>query len=209
MRAIVIAVALDAAWVGGACRFDPTGGVAQPDDGGAVDAAPIDGAPTVDAAVIVDAAIDARVIDAPPAACPGSYNVAHLGSRYRFEVVAAQHAQARLACENDLPGRTHLATFELVDMTAAIDAIDPGASATPWVGAVCAPNLDCNFKASWFWLSGLPVSSNDWAPTQPDNGATEKVARVERGLSGGNKWELVNVGATAFTLPFICECDPF
>jgi hypothetical protein len=199
MRGIATIVVLVAS-----CRFDPTGGVPAADDVVVDDAASVDAA--IDGAVIVDAPIDARAIDAPPAGCPATYDVLHLGRRYRFDPIAAQHALAKADCEADLPGRTHLATFEIVaDMTSAIDDVDPGNSATPWVGAACvAP--DCNSKLSWLWLTAIPIDPAAWAEGQPDSGGSEKVARAER--DGNGRWSLVNVPATS-TLPYICECEPF
>jgi hypothetical protein len=200
MRALATMVVLVAS-----CRFDPTGGVLPADDDIVTDdAAPVD-AP-VDAAVTIDAALDARAIDAAPTQCPASYGVVHLGRRFRFDPIAAQHALAKADCEDDLPGRTHLGTFELaLDMSAAIDEVNPGNTATPWVGATCVA-LDCNLTFSWLWSTGLPIDATTWAEGQPDMGATEKVARAER--DGNGRWLLVNVPATQ-TLPYICECEPF
>lgn len=197
MRVIVVTLALAAA----ACRFDPTGGVGGDD---VTDDASDDDA-AIDAAATIDAAVDARALDAAPAGCPASYDVLRLGTRYRFDPIAAQYAAAKSECEADLPGRTHLATFEIqADMTAAIDQINPGDTATPWVGATCvAP--DCNSKLSWLWATAIPIDVFAWADGQPDLGGSEKEARVDR-LDG--RWRLVNVAATS-TLPFICECEPF
>ena len=187
------------------CRFDPTGGVVPGDDVVADDAATIDAAP-IDAVAVDAASIDALVIDAPPAGCPASYDVLRLGTRYRFDPIAAQYGPAKADCEADLPGRTHLATFELyADMTAAIDQVNPGAQATPWVGASCATN--CNAPLAWFWDTGLPIDVRAWAEGQPDAGGNEKVARVDRNADLA-QWQLVNVPDTA-TLPYICECEPF
>lgn len=187
------------------CRFDPSGDprllvdAAEIADAAPRDAMPLDASP--DAAVV----IDGRPVDARPP-CPTTYDVSSGGGRYVFRPIAMQHALAAADCADDLPGRTHLATFELVGlMDGAIDAVNPGMNATPWVGARCV-GLDCNLTVSWVWTTLIPIDGTAWTALQPDNGATEKVARAEQDRADGI-WRLTNVAATS-TLPYICECDP-
>ena len=203
MRVIAVVVI-----VAGSCRFDPTGGTGPPGDDTASDAAVVDAAAidasVIDARVIDARAIDARAIDAR-LPCPTSYDVSSNGGRYSFRPIAMQHQLAEGDCADDLPGRTHLATFELgVTMTAVIEDVNPGAQATPWVGATCVG--DCRLTLAWLWSSNVPVSPLLWAPQQPHGGG-DKVARVERQPTTLADWRLVNVSPSS-TLPYICECDP-
>jgi hypothetical protein len=186
--------------LGAACRFDPTGGVGPGDDDVTTDAETGDG-PGRDAA----GTIDARGIDAPRGACPAGYDTAFNNSRYRFVASAQPWALAAADCNDDVILTTHLATFEVNgEMSFAIDAVAPGTTATPWVGALCTAQ-SCNDPAAWFWSTGVAVDSGLWASGQPDAGGNERVTRVDRNASTG-RWELVNVPSTS-TLPYICECD--
>lgn len=210
-----------------ACGFNPAGDDDGSDDDSAVDAddgdgASIDGAEIdaamIDAAMIdarvdarVDAAVDARVdaavdaaVDARPP-CPGTYDVQFNGSRYRFGVIAVVWSVAAADCNDDLPGRTHLATFEVAaDMDGAIAAVNPGNSAEPLVGAECTVN-DCSPMNQWRWVTGSAVAATLWQSGQPNNGTTEKAGAAIRDMG---MWQLQNVTTSLTTLPFICECDP-
>ncbi|HUQ02380.1 MAG TPA: C-type lectin domain-containing protein [Kofleriaceae bacterium] len=213
-----------------ACGFNPAGGdddgtvedaAADADEGdGAnggdaadVDAAMVDAAMTdarmIDARMVDAAMIDARVIDAamidarPP--CPAAYDVQFQGSNYRFEAVAQVWQVAAVDCDGDLPGRTHLATFEVAsEIDGAISAVNPGNSAEPLVGASCSA-IDCSAMNAWAWVTGSTVSTMIWEPGQPDNGATEKAGAAIRDMG---TWKLRNVTTSLTTRPYICECDP-
>jgi len=215
-----------------ACGFNPSGSGTSGDDGGggddgplAIDAAEDDGAAIdapapIDAATIdaptpidapaIDAAppIDAATIDARPS-CPVGYNVTFNGSLYAFRQIAAMYSVARADCGDDLAGRTHLATFEIAaDLDPAVAAVNPGNNAQPFVGAVCADSTaDCTQMASWTWATGGAVDATLWATGQPNNGLTQKITDVERGMGPGGNWQLNNTEATQ-TRPYICECDP-
>lgn len=198
MRVIAALVMLVAS-----CRFDPLGSGLPADaaDGDASEP-PADGAADAPA----DAAADGGAIDASPGNCPASYDVAHGTSRYSFRPIAQWRVLAVADCVDDLPGRTHLATFEAVaDMTAIVDLVNPGDSATPYVGATCV-DANCNLRASWRWDTGAAIDVAAWADLQPDNGGSERAARVEKDRVSG-EWRLFNVADTS-TLPYICECDP-
>ena len=199
MRVMITMVVMVAA-----CRFSPDDGTGVSGDAASADAAAAD-ASAIDAAVI-----DAQVIDAAPAdarpPCPTSYDVTHQGRRYDFRQIAQQQALAALDCADDLAGRTHLATFEIpADVDGALTAINPGIQATPYVGAKCGA-VDCNFAASWVWITDVAIDAAAWAEFQPDNGLTERAVRIERDRNDGH-WRLVNVVPTS-TLPYICECEP-
>ena len=135
----------------------------------------------VDAATIDAAMIDAAMIDARPP-CPASYDVQFQGSNYRFVAVALTNGPAALDCNDDLAGRTHLATFEVAgDMDGAIVAINPGNSAEVLVGAECNAN-DCSATNQWTWVTGTAVSATLWIGGQPDNGTLEKVGASARDM---------------------------
>lgn len=210
-----------------ACGFNPAvdddgtdddaAGDADEGDGATIDGAEIDGA-MIDAAMVdarvdarVDAAVDARVdaavdaaVDARPM-CPGTYDVQFQGSNYRFGAIAVVWSVAAADCNDDLPGRTHLATFEVAaDMDGAITAVNPGNSAEPLVGAQCTVN-DCSVMNQWTWVTGTAVNAELWEGGQPDNGTTEKAGAAIRDMG---IWKLRNVTTSLTTRPFICECDP-
>jgi hypothetical protein len=199
-----------------ACGFAPTGDDDGASDDAAVDADPGDAdtadAPGTDAALIDAAMIDARVIDAavdaavdarPP--CPAAYNMQFQGSNYRLEVIAQVWTVASVDCDGDLPGRTHLATFEVAaELDGALSAINPGNNAEVLVGAQCVAS-DCDNTARWTWVTGSAVDVLLWAGGQPNNGLTEKVGASSRVMG---TWKLNNVTAAATTRPYICECDP-
>ncbi len=195
MRGIVALVVLVSA-----CRFEPTGGLATTDD-----------ATVADAAIAIDApgAIDARPVDAAgidaPTMCPASYNILFLGHRFGFRTTAMQFAQAAEGC-NEVPGRTHLATFELsVAMDGIVAAVDPGNSTTPYVGAKCSAGMgDCNTRPPWRWVTDNPIDDGAWATGQPEDDATKTAGMLAR---TNGAWRLASTLPTA-TLPFICECDP-
>ncbi len=173
-------------------------------DAATIDAAAIDAA-TIDAAAIDARLIDAAMIDARPA-CPAVYDVTFNGSRYRLVAGPATVGPASTDCNDDLPGgRTHLATFEVAaDMDGAIDAVNPGNSAEPLVGAACS-SVDCSSMALWSWVTGTMVAATLWETGQPNNGFTQKIAAARQVSS---TWTLNNVDAATATRPYICECDP-
>lgn len=202
-----------------ACGFNPEGEGGPGDDALRVDApAPDaddgDGPIAIDGAEIDAAMIDARVIDAPPpidapdidarVPCPVGYNVTTLSGTYAFRAGPAVHAVASADCNDDLPGRTHLATYENeAAFDADIAAVNPGNNTQPYVGGVCTA-IDCAVMSNWFWSTGPAIEVSVWETGQPNNGATQKAARAER---EGNVWVLNNTESTQ-SIPYICECDP-
>jgi hypothetical protein len=198
------------------CGFHPDGGggggedapeaadaPAGDPDGADVDAPDID-APDIDAPDIDAPDIDAPDIDARPM-CPVGYNVLRPSGRYKFVPIAQQHALADLDCNDDLPGRTHLASFEVAGaFNADIGAINPGNSAIVYIGGVCGAVADCALMASWSWNTGGLIDASLWEANQPNNGATQKALVTERPMG---TWVINNTEATQ-TRPYICECDP-
>ncbi len=91
-----------------------------------------------------------------------------------------------------------------VDMDGAIDAVNPGNSAEPLVGAACS-SVDCSSMALWSWVTGTMVAATLWETGQPNNGFTQKIAAARQVSS---TWTLNNVDAATATRPYICECDP-
>lgn len=186
------------------CRFDPSGGTGGADDVPDGDAAIVDGAVATDAASLDARPIDARAIDAG-GDCPMSYGVVVLGHRYALRSGPSTFSQAADDCGDDVPGRTHLATFELAGlMDGVITAVNPGNQATPFVGAKCRGGGNCNDRLSWSWITQVPVDPAAWHDGTPDGGGAEAVTAVER-RSG--TWKLISAAETA-TLPYVCECDP-
>lgn len=197
----------------GGCGFNPSGegplgdgdapGV-DADSGG--DGAEADGA-EIDAAVPdapVDAAIDALPIDARPP-CPTQYDVPRASGLYDFRQIAAIHFLAEADCADDLPGRTHLATWEVAaGFDDDIAAIDPGNSAVVFVGGICGDTADCADMANWTWVTGGAIDASLWGPGQPNNGLTQKRLMTHR---PNGTWVLNNIESSQ-TLPYICECDP-
>jgi hypothetical protein len=182
-------------------------------DAAIIDAAIIDAA-IIDAAIIDAATIDAATIDAPTdaptdapvdaAACPGTYGAVVNGGRYRYVATPGLRVFAAADCDDDLAGRTHLATFETAsDIDPVLSAINPGNSIDAFVGAACGA-FDCSDMAAWSWDTGGAVAATAWELGQPDNGTTEKAGAVRRAMG---TWHLHNTTATS-TLPYVCECDP-
>ncbi len=195
-----------------ACSFRPTEDVGAGRAGDASifdesDAAVVasDANPTPDATD--GPATDGAATDAAPGtACPAGYATVH-GGRYALRHVAQLHGIAMADCGDDLFGRTHLATFEMAgDLDAVIAQLDPGNSATVFVGASCLPlsPTACAAPGGWTWVGGAVVASMLWQPGQPDNPLTETVALVQR---ESGTWRLNNVSSLS-TRPYVCECDP-
>lgn len=197
-----------------ACTFSPPG--ASPDavsgdddarndgdaatiDGSVIDAAPID-APT-------DAAIDAAPTDAAIDAaipCPVGYTTTVGTARYARRVTPSTHATAITDCDDDLPGRTHLATFEGADLDAVISATAAGNSDSYYVGAECNTTGEaCDDRAPWFWqVSATAVAPALWATNEPSQGLNHSFTRRDM-----SQWRLLSSGGTVLR-GYICECDP-
>jgi len=152
------------------CSFVPTGtGADVIEDGapgdGATDAATDPDATPPDAGP--DAGLDAGP-DAGPDAnqrCAG-YTVEVGTSRYRYSGILRGIDGARGDCEDDDPGHSHLATFEVAaDLDATLDLLAIQAVViTPWVGATCDAQADCSQTTSWTWEGGGPVDPGLWGP---------------------------------------------
>jgi hypothetical protein len=205
MRARLMTIALVAG-----CGFNPGGENAggEPDaDETVADAADTDGTPPpIDAPPAdIDAPlpIDGPDIDAPPM-CPVGYDIVRPSGRYDLRTVAVMHGTAKTDCENDLPGRTHLATFEDAGMfTADLDAINPDDSSAVYIGGHCTA-VDCENRNNWFWDTGPMIEDELWPQGQPNLGLSQRVL-VAQVFNGD--WALNN-SETTFVLPYLCECDP-
>lgn len=185
--------------VASACGFTPAG---ETGDNGA-DAAVADGA-TPDG-VTPDGALDARAIDAAPIdapACPATYTVMSGGGRYGFRPGPADITGAAADCDDDLPGRTHLATFENGDLDAVLTAVGASSVTTAYVGGRCDDALDCDVKNNWFWQRSLvAIPSNLWDSGEP-SGDLPFTFVQDRGT-----WGLLSSGGT-IERAYLCECDP-
>lgn len=183
-----------------ACGFTPAGDL----NGANVDAADPDGAPGATDAQAADAqATDARPpIDAAPA-CPAAYTVNNGGGRYASRVGPATVTAAAADCDDDLPGRTHLATFENGDLDAVLTAIGASSVTTLYVGGRCDDALDCDTKSNWFWngAAGVAIASNLWSGGEPSGDLPFTFVQDDNG------WGLVSSGGT-ITRGYLCECDP-
>lgn len=190
------------------CAFNPSGDGNGGADAPGGDAASSDGGDS-DAAVVDAQAIDAPVIDAPPPdarpMCPTEYDVVRPSGTYDFRQIAAIHFLAEADCEDDVPGRTHLATWEVpATFDADIAAINPGNNAVVFVGGECPDAADCAVAANWTWVTGGLIDASLWGSMQPNNGFTQKKLTAQR---PNGTWVLNNLEASQ-TFPYICECDP-
>jgi hypothetical protein len=157
MRGWLLSMTLAAA----ACGFHPAGDVNG--DDATADAAAADG-PAGDSPAPVDArVIDAVPIDARPA-CPAAYSVVSGGARYAYHAVLATITIAAADCDDDLAGRTHLATFEGSDVEAVLTAVAAGPADTVYIGGRCDDALDCDLRASWFWQGSAAAVGAPPAP---------------------------------------------
>lgn len=190
------------------CGFHPGGGgdddVNPPGDGSGGDATDANDVDPTDAATDapIDAAIDARV-DAPLPACPGNYNIVTNTGRYKFQAVAMNHGLAEDDCNDDAPGRTHLATFENAgSFDIDLATINPGNSAIPFIGASCG-DIDCNSPKNWRWATGVRVDESLWEDSEP-GGIAETIGAAVR---NSGTWKIQSMSAAIETRPYICECD--
>ncbi|MBL8622294.1 MAG: hypothetical protein JNK64_13355 [Myxococcales bacterium] len=186
--------------VASACGFTPAGDTGDDSQDAAVgDGAEPDGA-TLDSAGPDARAIDAAPIDAP--ACPATYTVSSGGGRYSFRLGPASIATAGADCDDDLTGRTHLATFENGDLEAVLTAVGASSVTTAYVGGRCDDALDCDAKSNWFWQgSQAAIPSNLWSSGEPSGDLP--FAFVE----DRNGWGLLSSGGT-IARAYLCECEP-
>lgn len=186
-----------------ACGFQPSG--ASPDggdgDGPAADAPAADG-PTVDAAGSDALAIDGPSVDA--ATCPGDYTAAVGASRYVVRTTDTSITLARADCDDDLPGRTHLATLEDGDLEAVLTAAGANPSREIYLAAECTTTGSaCDDRGSWVWRGGTaPVAAALWRSGEPLGGFEFAYA-----ARGGNAWELLS-SAGFIAREYLCECGP-
>lgn len=192
-RAVVLAVLL------GACSFEPTGLAQDPAADGAVADVAIgfDGAP-------VDApgpTVDARPIDAAPAidaqaGCPLDYVLG-----YRYIQTPLTWRAAELDCENDRPGRTHLAVIG--DPTELFVVRQFPIADETWIGVLRDRSSDPDPQAwEWRYVTGEDATFLPWAQNEPDNGSGQGfVVRLDK--SDGTYYDR-QIDAT---LPALCECD--
>jgi hypothetical protein len=149
--------------------------------------------------------VDARLVDAAPIdapGCPAAYTVSSGGSRYAFHATLVAISTAAADCDDDLPGRTHLATFENGDADAVLTAVAASSAATVYVGGRCDGALDCDVKSNWFWQgSNVPIPSNAWNGGEPAGDL--EFAYVE----DNNGWKLVS-SAGLIVRSYLCECEP-
>lgn len=170
------------------CGFHPSGDAPGVD---AITGPPADG-PIVDAIEV-----DGRAV------CPVEY-VAGANGRYVLRTTEMTAAQAREDCEDDLPGRTHLATYE--DETTfdrEVDVVGPDEQAIVFIGGVCSSSV-CDERNVWFWSTGPAVHDSLWPMGQPNQGSTQHALATQQ-VSG--IWVLNNI-EEELTQPYICECDP-
>lgn len=196
MRPWLIATAM----VASACGFTPAGDTGDDRQDAAVrDGAGPDGA-TPDSAGPDARAVDAAPIDAP--ACPAAYTVDSGGGRYAFRLGPASIATAGADCDDDLPGRTHLATFENGDIDAVLTAVAASSVTTVYVGGRCDDALDCDVKSNWFWQgSQAAIPSNLWQGGEPSGDLPFSFVEDQNG------WSLLSSGGT-IARAYLCECDP-
>jgi hypothetical protein len=194
----------------GACAFEPRGeGVADDDAPPADDDAPTADAPDIDAPDIdapVDApidAVDARIIDAP-STCPITYDVVAGQSRYRFVTSVDSLGDAITDCVNDVPGLTHLATFEDPADLETTHA-GRGGSEMFWVHATCSSlaAIECDNTNAWTWQPDAElVAAALWGDGEPNNPLVERNAIT---FKQNGDWRLNNVVATE-QHAYLCEC---
>ena len=191
MRAWPIAMTLLTA----ACGFSPAGDV---NAGDGIDAAEADGA--VADGGTDSGTVDARVVDA--AGCPATYGIVSGGGRYAFRVGPADVSGAAADCDDDLLGRTHLATFENGDLDAVLTAVGASSVTTAYVGGGCVDALDCDVKSNWFWQgSQVAIPSNLWSSGEPSGDLPFAFVQDDNG------WGLLSSGGT-LARAYLCECDP-
>jgi hypothetical protein len=152
------------------------------------------------------------------ATCPVGYDVVLPGpSRYRL-IATAAHADLQItACNNDLPGRTHLVVLdsvpELVAVSMLLDNEAPGAIAgdSIWIGGV-QQRTALLPADNWLGFDDLPLIANQWAvPTEPNDGggplATTELDHGEQFVSIKRGKRYFSDTSRATSYGALCECD--
>lgn len=148
-------------------------------------------------------------LDAPssfdPSACPSTYTLSITSSASRYRVRTADvWWNLNRACDNDAPGMTHLVVYDSVAEAAMLRANVTGAF---FVGAVQQKNQAAP-AASWWWLTGAPVSSAFWQVSQPDDGdGTEDNHENLAVESGAGLRDFDTVSDPSTQALGLCECD--
>lgn len=148
-------------------------------------------------------------LDAPssfdPTLCPSTYTLSVTSSASRYRVRAADvWWNLRQACDNDAPGMTHLVVYDSVTEAAMLRANVSGAF---FVGAVQPRNQGAP-AASWWWLTGAPVSNTFWQASQPDDGDGTEDNHENLAIEGGaGLRDFDSITDPSTQALGLCECD--
>jgi len=173
-----------------ACAFTPAGDGAAATD----DAAPTTDARSTDGPAL-DAAIDARPIDAPPP-CPGDY----VGG-YRLIPTAQSWRAAEADCEDDTTGLSHLVVIDNAGELAAVNAaLAALAAGDVWVGVM----RDAPMPWVWRAVTGGNASYLPWETGQPDDQSGDQ--QVVSLMRASGLLRDVSTGSST-NRAALCECD--
>ena len=146
--------------------------------------------------------------------CPASYDVRGLPGPSRYRLIKTGHPawEQSDACNQDMPGATHLAVIETAKELADIDAyMRPGLGAegdSLWIGAVQPPTA-ISPGDGWIGFDGAPLF-NGWGGSEPndhtDNNETNHEEQFIRVTRTSPKTYFIDDGGDK-SFGALCECD--
>jgi hypothetical protein len=165
------------------------------------------GSINADASDVSDAS-DTDVDAVVPVTCPATYAITLASTTTKYRVIETANAFAKLheACNQDQPGRTHLASPETAtEATELRDAIvSLGSSGSQfYIGVVQKPNSG-TVTAGWFVFTGPALDGSLWVSTPNDDNPGEN---NEENLGALNTGDLMHDVTGDLAYPAICECD--
>jgi hypothetical protein len=160
----------------------------------------------VDAPIVIDAFLPGRD-------CPAEYTIQILGHASRYRVILAGAAAWVHSddCNDDRPGRTHLAAIddgvELDGLAAVVNTTANLDRNRAWLGGV-QPRDQATAIAGWLSVTGGPLIATEWRGGEPNDGGGNNVENNQENFIGVEKNV---VGLDDFTdvetAGAICECD--
>ena len=145
------------------------------------------------------------------ARCPGSYNVSLPGpSRYRLITAGHPVGEQSDACNQDLPGATHLVVIEtpkeLTDVEAFVRNLGPGTAGNAlWIGGVQRRTAVLPSDA-WLGFDGNPLI-HGWGGGEPnDKGGGESQHDEQFVKMQKDKPYFIDATGTD-AIGALCECD--
>ncbi|HEX4416867.1 MAG TPA: hypothetical protein VH165_03165 [Kofleriaceae bacterium] len=156
-----------------------------------------------------DADVDAHVFNITTD-CPASYTAELPGpSKYRWILTAAAAGTQIDACNNDLPGRTHLVVFdsmpELMSVSMQVDQL-PDNMHQIFVGGVQQAGAVLPTD-NWIGFDDQPLLPGTWAGGEPNDNNQGETDHAEQFLMMEHNKHYFSDGAKTNPSGALCECD--